>query len=97
LRLSAEYFVTQKAADEVSRLIRRHVEIHQAISGMSPIRPVEVLVAGEESWAAQRMQEWDDLIAVFHSGVTDLDTDLAKMNFPQPVQQPRRWLHDLRG
>jgi hypothetical protein len=41
---------------------------------------VETMISREESRAAERMQQWDNVITVFHSETTDANTNPPEVN-----------------
>src|SRR5215213_1986932 len=43
---------------------------------------VKVAVFCQKGWAAQRVQQRDDFIQVFHPGVADLNADLSHVKLP---------------
>ena len=57
LCLRAKNSVPQETADKLSSLVKGDIKKHQAISEVAQISLVEIVIAGEESWSAQSMQE----------------------------------------
>ena len=44
------------------------------------------MIAGEESWSAQSMQERNNLTAIFHPCSSDLSANTSKMDLPRSEQ-----------
>jgi hypothetical protein len=65
LCLRAKSSVPQETADKLSSLVKGDIKKHQAVSQVAQISLVEIVIAGEESWSAQSMQERNNLTAIF--------------------------------
>jgi len=81
LCLRAKGSVPQKTADKLSSLVKINIKKHQAVSQVAQISLVEIVIAGEESWSAQSMQERNNLTAIFHPCSSDLSAKLRKWIF----------------
>jgi len=86
LCLRAKGSVPQKAADKLSSLVKGDIKIHQAVSPVAQISLVKIVIAGEEGWPAQSMQERNNLAAIFHPQSSDFSTDMSKMDLPRSEQ-----------
>jgi hypothetical protein len=86
LCLRAKGSVPQDTADKLSSLVKRDIKKHQAVSQVAQISLVKIVIAGEESWSAQSMQERNNLTAIFHPCSSDLSTNTSKMDLPRSEQ-----------
>jgi len=86
LWLGAQGSVPQETADKLSSLVKGDIQKHQAVSPVAQISFVKIVIAGEESWAAQSMQERNNLTAIFHPGSSDLSANTSKMDLPRSEQ-----------
>jgi hypothetical protein len=86
LCLGAQGSVPQETADKLSSLVKGDIQKHQAVSPVAQISLVKIVIAGEESWAAQSMQERNNLTAIFHPGSSDLSANTSKMDLPRSEQ-----------
>jgi hypothetical protein len=86
LRLRAKGSVPQKAAGKLSSLVKGDIKKHQAVSPVAQVGFVKIVIAGEEGWSAQSMQERNNLTAIFHPQSSDLSTNMSKMDLPRPEQ-----------
>jgi len=53
---------------------------------MAQVSHVKVVITGKKGWAAQSMQERNNLVAIFHPHSSDFTTDAPKMDFPRSQQ-----------
>ena len=83
LCLRAKGSVPQKAAGKLSSLVKGDIKKHQAVSLVAQISLVKIVIAGEEGWPAQSMQERNNLTAIFHPRSSDLSTNMSKMDLPR--------------
>ena len=86
LCLRAKGSVPQETADKLSSLVKGDIKKHQAVSRVAQISLVEIVIAGEESWSAQSMQERNNLTAIFHPYSSDLSANTSKMDLPRSEQ-----------
>lgn len=86
LRLRAKGSVPQETADKLSSLVKGDIKKHQAVSPVAQISLVKIVIAGEEGWSAQSMQERNNLTAIFHPQSSDLSTNMSKMDLPRSEQ-----------
>ncbi len=86
LCLRAKGSVPQETAGKLSRLVKGDIKKHQAVSPVAQISLVKIVIAGEEGWSAQSMQERNNLTAIFHPRSSDLCTNLSKMDLPRSEQ-----------
>lgn len=86
LRLRVKGIVPQETADKLSSLVKRDIKKHQAVSPVAQISLVKIVIASEEGWSAQSMQERNNLTAIFHSQSSDLSTNMSKMDLPRSEQ-----------
>jgi hypothetical protein len=87
LRLRAEGFVAQEAADVLRHLVGQNIKVDQAIPRMAQFRFIKILIAGEKGRTPQPMQHGDDLLAIIQSLSSNFMSDLAEVNSPI-----RKWL-----
>jgi len=87
LRLCAEGFVAQEAADVFRHLTRQNIKVDQTISRMAQFRFIKILIAGEKGGTPQPVQHRDDLLAIIQSLSSNFTSDLAEVNSPI-----RKWL-----
>jgi hypothetical protein len=80
LRLSAEGFVAQEAMDVLGDFIWRYIKANQTIFRMTQVRFVKVVIAGEEGWASQAVQQRNDLVLIIHTLSANSNADLAAVN-----------------
>jgi hypothetical protein len=78
--------VPQETADKLSSLVKGDIKKHQAVSPVTQISLVKIVIAGEESWSAQSMQERNNLTAIFHPCSSDLSANTLKMDLPRSEQ-----------
>ena len=83
LCLRAKGSVPQETAGKLSSLVKGDIKKHQAVSPVAQISLVKIVIAGEEGWSAQSMQERNNLTAIFHPQSSDLPTNMLKMDLPR--------------
>jgi hypothetical protein len=86
LRLRAKGSVPQDTADKVSSLVKGDIKKHQAVFPVAQISLIKIVIAGEESWSAQSMQERNNLTAIFHPRPSNLSGNTLKMDLPRSEQ-----------
>ena len=86
LCLRAEGSVPQETADKLSSLVKGNIKKHQAVSPVAKIGLVKIVIAGKEAWLAQRMQERNNLAAIFHPRSPHISTNMSKMDLPRSEQ-----------
>jgi hypothetical protein len=80
LGLCAEDFVAQEAVNVLGDFIWRYIKTNQAISRMTQVRLVKVVIAGEEGRAPQTVKQRNDLVVIIHSLSANSNADLAAVN-----------------
>jgi hypothetical protein len=78
--------VPQQTANKLSSRVKGHIKKHQAVSPVTQVSLVKIVIAGEESWAAQGMQERDDFPAILHSRSSEVSTNMSRMDLPGSEQ-----------
>jgi hypothetical protein len=78
--------MAQETANKLCSFIKVDIEKHQAISPVAQISLVKIVIAGEKGRSAQGMQEWNNLIAIFHPRSSKLSTNTSRMDFPRSEQ-----------
>ena len=86
LCLRAKGSVPQETAGKLSSLVKGDIKKHQAVSPVAQISLVKIVIAGEEGWSAQSMQERNNLTAIFHPRSSEISTNISSMNLPRPEQ-----------
>ena len=87
LGLAVESCVSQEPSDEMSRVIRPHVQKCHAVSCVTKRPLEEILVQREESHAPLTVQQRND-VGVFNSAVGKLPSNLPERNAPFLQQWP---------
>lgn len=87
LRLCAESFVAQEAANVLRHLIRQNIKVDQTMPRMAQFRFIKIQIPGEEGGTPQPMQHGDDLFAIIQSLSSKFTSDLAEVN-----SSIREWL-----
>jgi hypothetical protein len=86
LRLRAKRSVPQKTAGKLSSLVKGDIKKHQAVSPVAQVGFVKIVIAGEEGWSAQSMQERNNLTAIFHPRSSEISTNTSRVNLPRSEQ-----------
>ena len=86
LCLRAKGSVPQETAGKLSSLVKGDIKKHQAVSPVEQVSLVKIVIAGEEGWPAQSMQERNNLAAIFHPQSSDFSTNMSKMDLPRSEQ-----------
>ena len=77
--------VTQEALDEQRCFLGRNVQPNQAVTFMAQPALEKVLVAGEEGWVFEPVQQTDDVV-IADARLGDLSPNNAARNTPGPEE-----------
>lgn len=78
--------MSQESPHVIRDLIFRHIEVDQAISGVSPARVIEIMVERKKGRPIYLVQERDDFI-VFYPEPSDVFSHAPNTDSPR-VEQP---------